>query len=711
MFRPVVVTTTVLLWNTNTSTTMIGRVVLHCIFFWWNMILSHSSVPVIAFLIIPPIHLPHGIISNNHHNTMGYYGTTPTTTNIIIPTTTTTTTTTLTTMSVIPSPRMNPTPKKITNTLLVPLQSRMIRMDHIYQTFLFRQRQQHSSLHLVIPLLLTSTTSAFTTITNANTKNTNVTSNNTSYNNCNTYYSNIPITASTATTTTTTTSTYYTTTTIAPNSDQIGNTSRNTIEVVRLPLRMEFNTTTRILLQRALNDMVQGTSYLESILPIPHPYQALGNNNNNNNTNEKNHNHSNHIHNNNNSHRNTWQWMCYVPAFQQYVYLQYIRFNSHTHNNNSNDNYTDRTTISSSNKSQTIPHFPYGYIELSLQKQLPINHKSNECSWDDYTNHNVDVDDNIDIPNDDGNNDFGWICLKFYEVYTTTAFVQIFDDTYELQPRVLLQHSNLPAIHTAWTTTNVTLLNDTTGNSSDEPTMYVSPRDIFIQHLSDQYTNIVPVEYRNSIDNISTGTSTTGIGNNNTDENVETTTKTQRINHIFRTLNTRGYIIIDPISDTDVGFTSSPPIHTDHNTNNDNHIALLTTSQQQEAISKYFVPSTNSFTNNNDGVDHDEHRYANTIRTDQIHFLSTKEQARDGQIVSQYNLLMGLPHFMNEIENDPTYYNTHNIGSLQQPQQQLLSVPRSIQFAEYGYGDFYIVCMKSFCFGFFICSYRYVICR
>jgi hypothetical protein len=100
--------------------------------------------------------------------------------------------------------------------------------------------------------------------------------------------------------------------------------------------------------------------------------------------------------------------------------------------------------------------------------------------------------------------------------------------------RVLLQHSNLPAIHTAWTTTNVTLMNDTTGNSSVEP-MYMSPRDIFIQHLSDQYTNIVPVEYRHSIANVSN----TGIGNKHTDENPATTTKTitQRINHIFRTLH------------------------------------------------------------------------------------------------------------------------------------------------------------------------------
>jgi hypothetical protein len=435
------------------------------------------------------------------------------------------------------------------------------------------------------------------------------------------------------------------------------------------------------MLEQALDDMVQSTVYMEQ-QPIP---SSSGNG-----TDDQDHVESNRLRD------YSWQWTCSVPAFQQYVHLQYIPTTIYI-TTNFNMDFSSNTTTGNAN--HTVENmFPYGYLELSLRQNVPINDETNILSENMIIDNNNHHDSNDDIQNN-----FGWICLKFYEIYTTTHFVHIFDDTYELQPRVLLQHANVPAIHTAWTTnpsTSNTMSSTTTydHNLHCEPSL-MSPTDVFIQHLSDQYTNIVPPEYRIGWDEPSEN-------DRGVIKNGSSITTMQKISNIFHTLDTRGYIIIDPVTYTEHGFTSSmydSNPNRNHKIPND-RIALLTTKSQRDALSQYFTMTTHHH-------DHHHHRYANTIRTDQIHFISSMEQAQSCHIVEQYNLLLGIPHFMNEVVQDVHHhhrprpdgmndanadttgsYNDKDKHSHTPPQQQhLLSVPRSIQLAEYGYGDFYIV--------------------
>jgi hypothetical protein len=492
------------------------------------------------------------------------------------------------------------------------------------------------------------------------------------------FYSNVPMT-----TPTTTTRTEY----------ETKRSSRNADTVVRLPLRIPFHTTTQTMLEQALDDMVQSTVYMEQQQqqqPIP---SSSGNG-----TDDQDHVES------NRPRDNSWQWTCSVPAFQQYVHLQYIPTTIHNTTNFIID-YSSNTTISNANHS-VENMFPYGYLELSLRQNVPINDET------DILSENMIIDNNNHHDNDDIQNNFGWICLKFYEIYTTTHFVHIFDDTYELQPRVLLQHANVPAIHTAWTTNATSHSTSSTTYDHDlaEPSL-ISPTDVFIQHLSDQYTNIVPPEYRIGWDEPSEN-DRGGI------KNGSSITTMQKISNIFHTLDTRGYIIIDPVTHTEHGFTSSMYDYNpkrNHNIPND-RIALLTTKSQRDALSQYFTMTT-------DHHDH-HHRYAKTIRTDQIHFISSIEQAQSCHIVEQYNLLLGIPHFMNEVVQDvhhqrprpdgmndanaDTSDNDNNVHSHTHQPQQRLSVPRSIQFAEYGYGDFYIV-RDTFIIIIFALSLQYIV--
>jgi hypothetical protein len=141
----------------------------------------------------------------------------------------------------------------------------------------------------------------------------------------------------------------------------------------------------------------------------------------------------------------------------------------------------------------------------------------------------------------------------------------------------------------------------------------------------------------------------------------------ENISTWLKRLETQGYVVID------------------HNekwhTTTESSFSLATTAAQQNQLSEYYLHETTG--------------QGDTIRTDRVHFLSRPE-AVDCDIATHYDFLMGIANYLNEryhhhVQDQvfPTSPNMQPIppATLERP----LTIPRNVQFAEYGPGDFYTV--------------------
>lgn len=235
--------------------------------------------------------------------------------------------------------------------------------------------------------------------------------------------------------------------------------------------------------------------------------------------------------------------------------------------------------------------------------------------------------------------DFGWICTKLYE--HRASLNEIVDCSKQLREQVVVQHSNVDAASAAWSPTQTTA---------------------FERHVW-RSENRRP-----------------GGGAEKKEEDA--------VQHFLHRLETNGYAIVDCHNNTDA------TAH--HHHHHDDPLPVSswhTTSRQQDQLSQYYLDQAS--------------RQGRSVRTDRVHFLS-RAQAQTCGILDQYELLLGLAHFLNDNHhhqitshnnnnNDPDgilhpiasspYWQPVRPATTQRP----LTLPRSVQFAEYGCGDYYVV--------------------
>lgn len=140
----------------------------------------------------------------------------------------------------------------------------------------------------------------------------------------------------------------------------------------------------------------------------------------------------------------------------------------------------------------------------------------------------------------------------------------------------------------------------------------------------------------------------------------------QNVSTVLRRLNQQGYVIIDHVNS---GSTESP-----------SPFSLVTTAEQQKQLSDYYLREASS--------------QGPTIRTDRVHFLS-RTQAAACNIQPQYDLLVGIANYLNDHHHVTlsllSSSSPHTQPAFPATLDQPLTLPRSLQFAEYGQGDYYIV--------------------
>jgi hypothetical protein len=211
--------------------------------------------------------------------------------------------------------------------------------------------------------------------------------------------------------------------------------------------------------------------------------------------------------------------------------------------------------------------------------------------------------------------DFGWLCTKFYEYYDELDAVV--DCSAHLLDRVLVQHSNCDAATFAWSAAQLASF------------------ERMLQHGYGRKNDRVDDAIRCFIDH----------------------------------LETFGYSIID----CDPSTTPTPTTHDQ----NDAAFTLHTTAAQQSQLSDYYL--------------HEASSQGPTVRTDRVHFLSRSEAESCG-IAAQYDLLMGLAHLLNDhLPSSPRHSSPYLQPVFPATVERPLALPRSLQFAEYAHGDYYVV--------------------
>jgi hypothetical protein len=131
-------------------------------------------------------------------------------------------------------------------------------------------------------------------------------------------------------------------------------------------------------------------------------------------------------------------------------------------------------------------------------------------------------------------------------------------------------------------------------------------------------------------------------------------------------LTTRGYAVIDH----DASVVQDP------------NFSLWTTAAQQDRLSDFYLEEVSS--------------QGPTVRTDRVHFLSRAEAQTCG-VQAQYDLLMGLAHFLNDHLNLAAPVSPHLQPVTPATIHRPLTLPRTLQFAEYAHGDYYVVRTEPIC--------------
>lgn len=131
---------------------------------------------------------------------------------------------------------------------------------------------------------------------------------------------------------------------------------------------------------------------------------------------------------------------------------------------------------------------------------------------------------------------------------------------------------------------------------------------------------------------------------------------------IWKRLKAQGYVVID--------------WKDENQKTNSESFSLATTLEQQERLSEYYLHETTC--------------QGDTVRTDRVHFLSRAEAVASG-MEGPYDFLMGLAHYGNDHWHPvaPSSRDMQPIppATLERP----FTIPKCLQFAEYGHGDFYTV--------------------
>jgi hypothetical protein len=129
----------------------------------------------------------------------------------------------------------------------------------------------------------------------------------------------------------------------------------------------------------------------------------------------------------------------------------------------------------------------------------------------------------------------------------------------------------------------------------------------------------------------------------------------------LRRLEADGYVVID---------------HNDNDNNGGSSFSLATSAAQQDQLSDYYLQETSC--------------QGPTIRTDRVHFLSRAQAVVCG-VEPQYDLLVGLANYLNDQQDQAIPVSAYMQPVFPATLEKQLTLPRSLQFAEYGKGDFYIV--------------------
>ena len=137
------------------------------------------------------------------------------------------------------------------------------------------------------------------------------------------------------------------------------------------------------------------------------------------------------------------------------------------------------------------------------------------------------------------------------------------------------------------------------------------------------------------------------------------------IRGLLEKLDKKGFVVIDCTKD-----------ERDNTTTTTTAPCPLTTSvSNQNKLSTYLAETTGQ---------------GDAVRTDRVHFLS-RPQAVNCGIAPQYDLLMGLAHYLNHHQDQPIPRSECLQPIAPATTSRQLTVPRTIQFAEYGANDFYTV--------------------
>lgn len=142
------------------------------------------------------------------------------------------------------------------------------------------------------------------------------------------------------------------------------------------------------------------------------------------------------------------------------------------------------------------------------------------------------------------------------------------------------------------------------------------------------------------------------------------------ISTVLERLEEQGYVVIDQPNEADTTESSSS-------------FSLATTAAQQEMLSAYYLHETTG--------------QGDSVRTDHVHFLS-RDEAVACDIQPQYDFLMGIASYLNEHQDHAILPASDFMQAIPPATfEKPLTIPESLQFAEYGPGDFYAVrsCLRT----------------
>jgi len=143
------------------------------------------------------------------------------------------------------------------------------------------------------------------------------------------------------------------------------------------------------------------------------------------------------------------------------------------------------------------------------------------------------------------------------------------------------------------------------------------------------------------------------------------------IRGLLEKLDKKGFVVIDGTKDE----SDSTSTTTTTTTTTTAPCPLTTSVSNQNKLSDFLAETTGQ---------------GDDVRTDRVHFLS-RPQAVNCGIAPQYDLLMGLANYLNHHQDQPIPRSECLQPIAPATTSRQLTVPRTIQFAEYGANDFYTV--------------------